>query len=480
MKKKNNTFDDFGRIPPNAIEIEEYILGAILTFDMSIEKVISILKYSDFYEDKHAIIYKTAVELYNNGNSPDIILVTNELRKKGLLDEIGGVYYLSVICSKTINDSRLHEYALILVQKYFHREFIKLASKISNDAYCEIEFEDILSNIENTATKIRNRIEYATNKTYSIQDTARKVIKELKAAQNGDISAYSKVYSKSFIDNVVTFANRETIYIAAPGKNGKTKALIESCYKIMKNNDDVALLWFSMEDEQDKILRNMASCEVFVSDDNQKRGLVNSEQSKIIKNTMDIISTFDLKIYDRIHSIEEIKMKYRTFVKKRKEKKCFLVIDNFKKCSDIAPGKNDNEKGIHVATTIESIRNEMKDEVWSCIVVADHVNKAATDRWNKENAYRPIQGDLGGSGRKYELLTQLVFINKLGIHEDFLAEQAKQPQILINGKLIRREIVLKKLVILETAATRNFNQQGNLIHIYWDHGTMQWTYLKNL
>lgn len=474
--------DDIGKIPPQAIDVEESVLGAIIMYEEAIGKVIKILKPKYFYKEHHQIIYKAIVDLFNQDIIPDVVILTNHLRTIGKLDEIGGAYFIAKLTQSSLPtvNIKVHEYSLIIVQKFFLREIIQLATKVHQMAYEELSFDDILNLMEKKSTNIRNQIEGIVSGNTSLKESAKFVIDSIDRVKRGETTMFDKVKSNSFMDNVVTFANRETIYIAAPGKNGKTKVLIQTAYSMLKTNNDIAILWFSMEDEQDKILRNMTACEIHISDDNQKKGLITNEQYDQAVKLLNFISSKDMKIVDSIHSIEEIRIKYKSFVKEHKNKKCFLFIDNFKKCSDIARGLNENEKGIYVSSQIDAIRNESSKEAWSCIVVADHVNKSASGRFNKEKGYRLTQEDLGGTGRKYELLTQLVFVNKLGIHEDFVSEQAKQGNVTINGKVFKRDDILKKLVIIENTATRNFNQLGNLIHLFWDQGTMQWVYLKNI
>ena len=90
-----------GKLPPQAIDLEEAVLGAILLERGTIDKVVSLLEPEDFYSEAHKEIYKSILSLYHQKNDIDILTVTNDLRTKKKLDSIGGAFFVSSVTNRT-------------------------------------------------------------------------------------------------------------------------------------------------------------------------------------------------------------------------------------------------------------------------------------------------------------------------------------------------------------------------------------------
>ena len=117
----------YAKIPPQAREVEEAVLGAILIEKEAFPIAAKILDMECFYVDAHAAIWNAMVTLFI-GNSPiDLLTVTEELRKKGKLEEVGGAYYLSELSNKIASSANIDYHSRIIFQKYMQREMIRIS-----------------------------------------------------------------------------------------------------------------------------------------------------------------------------------------------------------------------------------------------------------------------------------------------------------------------------------------------------------------
>ena len=122
-------------MPPQAVDLEEAILGALMLEKDAYIEVSDFLRPECFYKEAHQKIYKAIQTLSINSEPVDILTVGEELKRKGLLDEIGGPYYLSQLTSKVASAAHIEYHARIVVQKYIQRELIRVCTDIQNKAY---------------------------------------------------------------------------------------------------------------------------------------------------------------------------------------------------------------------------------------------------------------------------------------------------------------------------------------------------------
>lgn len=121
--------------PPQAVDLEEAVLGALMLEKDSLLEVIDILRPSSFYVSKHGIIYSAIMALNNNSNPIDILTVTNHLKTTGELEKVGGPYYITQLTNRVASTSNIEFHARIIKQKEIQRDMIKLGSELVHDSY---------------------------------------------------------------------------------------------------------------------------------------------------------------------------------------------------------------------------------------------------------------------------------------------------------------------------------------------------------
>ncbi len=138
---KNNNSEqqlmDIGKIPPQAIELEEAVLGAVMLEQNAINIVIDILKPESFYKDANARIFTAAKKLFSLNHPVDILTITQELKRTGELEIVGGAYYITQLTNRVASSANVEHHARIVAQKYIAREIIRTSTDNIRDAYEE-------------------------------------------------------------------------------------------------------------------------------------------------------------------------------------------------------------------------------------------------------------------------------------------------------------------------------------------------------
>jgi replicative DNA helicase len=140
--------DNLGKIPPQAIEVEEAVLGALMLEEFAFQKVSSILSGDSFYTEVHQTIFKTIQSLVNKGKPIDLLIVTQELRDTGKLDSVGGCLYITQLTNKVASAAHIEKHARTIADKHIARQIIKIAAERGAQAYDQ-DIADILSGLQN-------------------------------------------------------------------------------------------------------------------------------------------------------------------------------------------------------------------------------------------------------------------------------------------------------------------------------------------
>ena len=137
------------RVPPQNIEAEESVLGAIFLSKEALITAMELLRPEDFYKTSHQRIFNTMLALYERGEPVDLVTVTADLQDQKVLEETGGVVYLTSLASSVPTAANIEYYAKIVEEKSLLRRLIRTATKIANDGYSrEDEVGEIIADAE--------------------------------------------------------------------------------------------------------------------------------------------------------------------------------------------------------------------------------------------------------------------------------------------------------------------------------------------
>src|SRR6187551_1061721 len=147
----------FGKVPPQAKELEEAVLGAIMLEKSAFDTVVEILKPECFYVDANQRIYKAMQGLAIKSLPIDMLTVVEELKFREELDLVGGPYYVSQLTNAVVSSANIEAHCRIVVQKFIQRELIRISGEIIGDAYEDsTDVFDLLDSAESKLFEITN------------------------------------------------------------------------------------------------------------------------------------------------------------------------------------------------------------------------------------------------------------------------------------------------------------------------------------
>src|SRR5687768_6593007 len=147
----------YGKVPPQAKDLEEAVLGAIMLEKSAFDAVIEILKPECFYVDAHQRIYKSMQGLQQKNQPIDILTVVEELKTREELEVVGGPYYVTKLTNSVVSSANIETHARIILQKFIQRELIRISGEIIGDAYEDsTDVFDLLDDAESKLFEITN------------------------------------------------------------------------------------------------------------------------------------------------------------------------------------------------------------------------------------------------------------------------------------------------------------------------------------
>ena len=152
------------RVPPNSMEAEVAVLGAMMLNKQAISKATELLSADSFYSQKHKLIYESIIALSEKNETVDIITLSEHLTRTGNLDNVGGRGYLAKINKEVATAANVEQYSLIVLEKQLRRDLIQSSGEVINNAYDDSK--DILTEIDKAESEIFRIAEKRMTKNY--------------------------------------------------------------------------------------------------------------------------------------------------------------------------------------------------------------------------------------------------------------------------------------------------------------------------
>ncbi len=242
----NHSFLQDGKIPPQAIDLEESVLGTIMVYQETLNSVRDILTVDSFYKEAHKIIYSAITELDKNNESYDMTLVINKLKKMEKLEEVGGAYEITLLTNKAFI-SGVEEKSLIIQQYFFKRELIRIASETINKAY--IESEDVFDILNELTSAQNNILSHNTSCVHHIESCVKDVFNVI----DGNINGLSMGILTGFKDYDIFSRgdqNGDLIVVAGETSQGKTALCLCKAFNQALYGYNVAIFSYEMSKNQ--------------------------------------------------------------------------------------------------------------------------------------------------------------------------------------------------------------------------------------
>lgn len=445
--KAANSSSGLGKLPPQAIDLEEAVLGALMMEKDALTVVNEILKPASFYKDCHQRIYEAITTLFQRSSPIDILTVTAQLRQQGDLEMVGGGYYITELTNRVASAANIEFHARIIAQKFIQRELIRFCTETISQAY-----EDTVDVFDLTEEH-QSEVYALTAGSYSKDFTS---VAEL-------IPDRLKEYEQKPLDGVTGVGTGfealdkftggwqpgDLIIIAARPAMGKTAFALQTA-KLASLDHGVPVGIFSLEMSDKSLVDRLISSESGVFQEKIKKRELNDYDFKAIHSN--IKGLIESKIFiDDSSSLNMSEARSKAFRMKEKHGIGLLVIDYLQLAEGSKDSKEIREQVI--SRISRGLKNLAKD-LDIPIIALSQLSRKVEDRADK----RPQLSDLRESGSIEQDADQVIFLYRpeyYGFTEDAEGNSTIGDCHLIFAK--NRNGVCDTLVMKFNGATMNFH-----------------------
>jgi len=392
MSKKNHLekLKDFANTPPQAIEVEQAVLGAMLLEPGAIPIVEELLKPEYFYEEKHKIIYEAMQYLSRNNSPVDTITLFEELKKNGKLEKAGGAVYISQLVQDISSAANVEYHARIVLEKWILRKLITTSIEIASKAYQGDE--DVFELMDKAESTIFSITQESFKESYKSMDKAMKeALEYIEAIHSHDISTFSIPSGYQALDELLGgFQKSDLIIIAARPSMGKTAfALSIARNAAIDHNASIAI--FSLEMSTLQLTTRLISAEAKIDAHKIRTGRFKASEGSRISRTADKLRNAKIFIDDSpAQTILEIRAKARRL---KAEKNIGLIIIDYLQLIDVEGKRKDASREREISVISRSLKALAK-ELNIPVIALSQLNRAVEMRHEK----RPMLSDLRESG----------------------------------------------------------------------------------
>ncbi|OFS23576.1 MULTISPECIES: replicative DNA helicase [Clostridium] len=372
------------RVMPSSLEAEQTLIGCILNSTDRFIEADTILNSEDFYVDKHKKIYETIKKLCDNSVSVDTVTVVDNLKKKGILEECGGITYLSNLETGAVNYSSIENYARIVKEKSDRRALVKTGSKLMEDAF---EKEDVKEAIEDAEKCIFN-VSASKNITgpERIDTILEKAFVKLeKRCKNGGGLVGISTGFKGIDDITGGLKPGEFVIVAARPSMGKTAFALNIAQSASRTS---SVIIFSLEMETESLLNRMISSSCMIKMNDIQSGTLTDDQFvRIMKRTSEL-GKRNLYIDDKSTMLSDIKALCR---KQKLQKGLDVIVIDYLQLIRTTMKANQREQEVsYISKELKSLAKELNITV----IALSQLSRAPETR----NDHRPMLSDLRESG----------------------------------------------------------------------------------
>jgi replicative DNA helicase len=402
FKPAQSNNQQVGKLPPQALDLEEAVLGALMLEKEAVNDVIDVLAPSSFYKESHQKIYGAIYDLFKNSEPIDILTVTEQLRKNGDLEIVGGPYYISQLTGRIASSANVEFHARIISQKHIQRELIRISSETIKEAYDETT--DVFTLLDKAESNLYSVTEKNIKKSFDsmshLLDKAIKQIEELGEHSDGLRGVPSGFTA---LDRVTSgFQAADMVVLAARPGMGKTAFVLSLARNTaVDHNKGVAV--FSLEMSSLQLVNRLISAETELAGEKLKRGNLEKHEWHQLHSKIGKLSDAPLFIDDTPGlSVFELRAKARRL--KQKHDIQMIIIDYLQLMTAGGEGKGNREQEISmISRSIKGIAKELDIP----IIALSQLSRSVETRGGTK---RPMLSDLRESGAIEQDADMVMFI----------------------------------------------------------------------
>ena len=404
-------FANQGRIPPQATDLEEVVLGALMLEKEAVNEVIDILSPEAFYLDKHQKIFAAIKSLFGKSEPIDILTVTNELKQRGELEMVGGAYYISKLTNRVVSAANIEYHARIIMQKHIQRQLILISSDMIHEAFEDTsDVFDLLDKAENNLFQIS---ENNLRRSYdSMQDLVSKAIKEIQNAKNADDKLRGVPSGYTELDRITQgWQKSDLIILAARPSMGKTAFALNLARNAAVNfNRPVA--FFSLEMSSVQLVTRLISTETSLTADKLRSGDLAEYEWQQLNTKVTPLTDAPIFIDDTPQlSIFELRAKCRRLKQQHDIQMIFIDYLQLMTAKGGDKGLNREQEISTISRSLKSLAKELEIPVLALSQLSRSVEQ-------RPGSKKPILSDLRESGAIEQDADMVMFIYRPEYYKD--------------------------------------------------------------
>ena len=379
-----------GKIPPQAIDLEEAVLGAMLIDEKGVNEIIELLSPEVFYKRSHQLIYESIERLFRESEPIDLLTVSADLKKNKNFEPAGGDFYLISLSQKVSSSAHIEFHSRIILQKYIQRKLITISNEIIQKSYNEsTDVMDLLDEAESKLYDVaQGNIKTSTESAQNLVIRAKARIEEI-AKQEG-LSGVSTGFEK--LDKLTSgWQPSDLVIIAARPGMGKT-ALALSMARNISVQQKIPVAFFSLEMSSVQLITRLISSETGLTSDKLRTGKLADHEWQQLNIKVSDLESSPLFIDDSPSlTIFELRAKARRLSSSHGIK---LIIIDYLQLMNIGSSNKAGNREQEISTISRNLKALAK-ELDIPVIALSQLSRAVETRGGTK---RPILSDLRESG----------------------------------------------------------------------------------
>lgn len=386
----NNLPDQLGKLPPQALDLEEAVLGALMLEKNALTAVIDILHPESFYKDAHQKIYAAILQLFDKSEPVDILTVTQELRKAGELELAGGAFYITKLTSKVNSAANIEFHSRIITECAIKRDLIRIAGEVEREAFeDQTDVFQLLDKAEAGLYEVSNKnIKKAVGEMRSLM---RQAIEELEAKKDQADGLTGVPTGFSALDRVTSgWQKSDLVIIAARPGMGKT-AFSLSALRNAAVDFDTPVAFFSCEMSSVQLVNRLIASEAELDSEKLRKGTLAAHEWQQLHSKIGKLTESKIFIDDTPGlSVREFRTKARRL--KQQHDIQVIIIDYLQLMTgNEGKGGNREQEIAFISRSLKGVAKELDVPVIALSQLSRSVETRGGDK-------KPMLSDLRESG----------------------------------------------------------------------------------
>lgn len=412
----NNLVSGLGKLPPQAVDLEEAVLGALMIEKDALSAVIDILKADVFYKESHQKIFEAIHALFQKSSPIDILTVTAQLRNNGSLEMVGGAFYITELTNRVVSAANIEFHARIISQKYIQRELIRISTEIINNAYEDTtDIFDLLDHAEKNLFDIaQNNLRRDSRKMDDIVRESLEALEKLRDRVDGLTGIPSGFTA---LDRMTSgWQASDLVIIAARPAMGKT-AFVLSCARNAAVQFGRPVVVFSLEMSSVQLVNRLISGEAEIEQEKLRKGnlaewewaQLHSKIGKLTEAPLFIDDTPALNIFEFRAKCRRLKAQYDIQM---------IIIDYLQLMHGKGEGKGGGNREQEIGSISRALKSVAK-ELNVPVLALSQLSRAVESRPGANK--KPMLSDLRESGSIEQDADMVLFLYRpeyYGLTED--------------------------------------------------------------